>query len=80
MRDSLKRFAEYQEKVLKANDHKGGWEHMTIRSLLERVHGEAKELREAFEDVDIEAVKDECADVANFAMMIFDNLSNRSRG
>lgn len=71
------------------NKHKGGWENDSISMLFERLIEETSELREAINTFDglPQNLKDqreikeafkriiqlEAADVANFAMMVFDN-------
>lgn len=73
MRESVLKFAEHMEKILKENDHKGGWSGCSPYFLFLRLEEETeKELKEAFLISDREKILKECADVANFAMMIFD--------
>lgn len=75
-RDSVKEFAIAMEHKLRANDFKGGWKDSTSTSLLIAMIEETKELTESmltihqFSSPDILS---ECTDVANFAMMIYDN-------
>jgi len=81
MRPSLKRFAEFQEKVLRENDHKPSWANLNIgNKLLPMLRAELVELEEAFEkSYHVKGkrhVQKECADLANFAMMIYDILEN----
>jgi len=74
MRESLIKFAVIMEKKLKRNDHKGGWVGEDIDYLLDRLDEEVVELRKAIEKEHIgKRIKNEAADVANFAMMIADN-------
>jgi len=54
-----------------------GWASDTPLSLLERLQEEMLELKQAFDNLDVSEALDECADVANFTMMIFDNLSKK---
>jgi oligoendopeptidase F len=95
MRKSLKQFAEYQEEILKENDHKEGWDDCFLHNLYYMLREEMEELeavlnswgclyklnptknltneeRKEFK----EQISKECADVANFAMMIYDNLGD----
>jgi len=81
-------FAKVMEAKLAANDGKGGWHHETTGYLSRRLYQELEELsraRVSYEQAsgkwprDLELVKrrreelvEECADVANFAMMIAD--------
>jgi len=85
-RKAVTDFAKLMEERLRDNDHKGGWANDTPSSLLARIFEEWLELRDALkvvtpwgrrQDYCRKAVCCECADVANFAMMIADNLSNR---
>ena len=71
MRPTLRRFAKMMELKLKDNDHKSHWHHSTIGYLKGRLHDEVKELDNAkcYNDM-----VEECLDIANFAMMIADNL------
>ena len=69
-------FAIKMESVLRANDHKGGWTGCAPQWLLMRLKQEVAELEFAMKYHSVEsgsAIK-ECADVANFAMMIADNM------
>ena len=73
MRESLTKFAKYQEKILKENDYKGGWTNDSDVKLLMRAMEELMELKKAIIDCEPKSIKKECGDVANFMMMIFDN-------
>ena len=89
LRPELAAFAELQERVLKKNDWKGGWQTMTVRQMLWRLHEEVLELHEAsvawdtrsaapLLDQGPERVCIEAADVANFAMFIAERVAKRS--
>lgn len=70
-------FAKRMEMKLEKNRHKGGpenWRAQDCWSLLVRVKEEVNELQAALnaKTVSAEAVMMECADIANFAMMIED--------
>lgn len=87
LRKSVKWFAEGMEKVLKENDHKGGWDQDDLGYFFNRLKEEMRELREKlpqsmmFEDIkDIAAVIKECHDIANFAHMIADNAKRIKEG
>lgn len=68
------RFALEMERKLKLNDHKGGWEDCPNDYLLKRIDEELVELKTVVESKKSRRrVINECADVANFAMMISDN-------
>lgn len=47
VRPEVRRFGMLMERVLRDNDHKGGWDRETARSLLERLKQEVRELSEA---------------------------------
>ncbi len=57
---------------LEENSHKGGWEKCDMTYLYHRAAQEIEELKEAL--FNRKRVVSECADVANFAMMIADNI------
>lgn len=74
VRVSVLRFALEMERKLKLNDHKGGWEGCSNSSLLSRIGEEHLELIDAIDNKrSRRVVINECADVANFAMMISEN-------
>ena len=71
LRESVSRFACVMEGVLRDNDHKGGWDDCEPGWLLRRMGQELAELRRAYgRRATCEEVRKECADVANFAMML----------
>lgn len=72
MRTAILRFARLMERNLRRNDHKGGWETCSQGYLRRRLKDEVRELDRAFKKKDVGAIKYECADIANFAMMISD--------
>ena len=67
-------FAAQMETVLRANDHKGGWENCDIGYLKQRLREECTELEMALDSAPFDQAIREAADVANFAMMIADSL------
>jgi NTP pyrophosphatase (non-canonical NTP hydrolase) len=85
-RECVEWFAKLMEEQLKANDHKGGWSDEDTDYLLGRLDEEVQELKDALVTYYFEIshrgecqklaknVRKECADVANFAMMIADTL------
>ncbi len=90
MRKALKQFAEFQDKILSSHDNikKGedGWSEERISFLYCKLLGEVHEL--AIEIMKYEAgdrnyatklISRECADVANFAMMIYDNVNRKHK-
>ena len=91
LRPEVQIFAEAMERKLRENDHKGGWDDMPSRWLRGRLAGEVRELEAAIaayiDKIDIcnreqdlsksrQAILSECADIANFAMMIADNCKS----
>ena len=60
------------------NSHKAHWETMDCDYLFDRLLEEVQELKNARSGT-VEQIIDECYDVANFAMMIADNVS-KGRG
>ena len=66
-------FAQQMEKMLRANDYKGGWEDSTQLFLLSKLCEEVAEVANAFQNPGTSDLTHECADVANIAMMIADN-------
>ena len=78
LRSSVRKFAEAMELVLQKNDHKGGWGEMYIDTLFERLKTEVGELQRCFDkQYDNEGIAKESIDVANFAMMLWEN--NRTK-
>lgn len=75
VRTELYHFVAAQEKKLKKNDHKLHWSNCTSEFLFGRLLDEVAELHKAMlTDAADDDIKNECIDVANFAMMIADNL------
>lgn len=76
----VKELAEFQLDMankLHENEYKGGWKHMGETSLLERLKEEMDELEDSIkEDYHKDQIIGECADIANFCMMIADQARN----
>ena len=72
-RESVKQFADAMEKVLARNDHKDGWEKCTNLYLIQRMIEEASEVLQRLDAGELGDMAEEAIDVANFAMMIYDN-------
>jgi NTP pyrophosphatase (non-canonical NTP hydrolase) len=72
--EALHAFQRIMFDKLKANRHKGGWKNASKRELFERLRAELTELQDEMlhGTPDPDAIAKECADVANFAMMIAD--------
>ena len=82
IRTKVVNFAKTMEKKLRKNDHKGGWRECTFDYLFSSLKVETEELS-AFIQKDLlnstpntyKEIREKCADIANFAMMISDNCS-----
>ena len=75
-------FAQEMERVLKQNDHKSGWQDMSLTEIMARLREESLEL--AIEvrrnDLNAGAIVKEAVDVANFCMFMADRATpNRQR-
>ena len=66
-------FACDMKNKLAKNRHKEHWGNYDYRYMLDRIEEELTELYQAVLDGNPEDIIQECADVANFAMMIADN-------
>ena len=73
VREEVHDFAEAMEKVLKDNDDKEGWEECSNLYLVQRLVEETSELLKMMDAGELDDMCKEAVDVANFAMMIFDN-------
>lgn len=67
-------FANRMEEKLRANDARGGWNRDATTHLMLRMYTQFADLKEAVEKQDHKAAISEAADIANFAMMIADNI------
>lgn len=90
MRQEVKKFAMDMELVLQKNDYKKHWSGCSIVYLQARLHDEVKELDVAMRDIEaftkfrgvkssalplaLKEAKKEATDVANFCMMLSDNI------
>lgn len=83
LRPAVQRFAEAMEKLLRENDHKNGWEHLTNSQIFSRITDERDELLIALTDpADFSRgckVRHEAVDLANFCMMLFDNNQRKDK-
>lgn len=75
IRREIREFAKVMEEQLKMNDWKGGWKGASVLWLFGRMIEELKELYEALHWGRPNEIRREAADVANFAMMIADSVS-----
>ncbi|MBK5474390.1 hypothetical protein JFU54_28820 [Bacillus sp. TH19] len=83
MRNEVIWFAECMESKLQENDHKGGWKQCGKYWLFERMQEEITELLQELSRFGNDAKNEdmiirECADIANFAMMIADKVREQS--
>jgi hypothetical protein len=74
VRESVVWFSQQMEAQLKENDYKGGWDNCTIEYLYSRTWDELIELADILKvpDVDHARAIKQCADTANFLMMLAD--------
>ncbi len=75
----IKAFSEFQTDMarkLYENRYKGGWSECTLDYLRKRLEQEVGELQDVINTLNKEEIINECADVANFCMMIADNFRN----
>lgn len=72
-RHAIEEFTFEMEERLSRNEHKGGWSDATNGYLLDRLQEEVAELQRALINGKSKKICSEAADVANFAMMLFDN-------
>jgi len=72
LRPELRVFARYMEGALRAHDVARGdsWKQMPTGWLIERLEEELSELHAAKRRSNFDGIVEECADIANFAMMI----------
>lgn len=76
IRPEIQKFAEAMENKLRKHDEERGetgWRGEGFAYLLDRLEDEVDELKNIETDID---EKEECVDIANFAMMIFDRHSD----
>ena len=74
VRPEVKWFAGEMEKQLGANEHKGGWQDCDSSFLLEELHKNYDELFWLTLDDPLEDICRRAANIANFAMMVADNV------
>ena len=74
-RAAVARFSESMCYKLFKNLDKNGWKHMSLFHLLKLLKEEVAELEYAIKNEPAAAIINEAADVANYAMMIADNMS-----
>ena len=75
IRPEVMRFAEAMEMKLQQNDYKGGWSDDSIYCLLSKLYEEIDE----FNSTGVyQEMMEEVIDIANYAMMIYDNSYKRN--
>ena len=81
VRESVKMFAVLMEAKLRKNDYKSHWSKESFTYLFGRLDEEMKELNQAVSSAktDYKRIADEAIDVANFLMMIVDNMEELRR-
>jgi len=78
IRPVVLQFASEMERVLKLNDHKGGWQECDVEYLRHRL---VEEMGEYFRSIEAfttssKIQQKELVDIANFAMMLWDRGEN----
>ena len=74
---SLLKFALDMERKLIENDHKTGWKQLSPQWIINRIRQETQELETALKnEKSIKEIQLECADISNFAFMLWDNLED----
>ncbi len=81
-RSEVQWFAEQMEVKLRANDHKGGWRDESLFYFVNRIADEWRELNHTVDlatmhEVSPQDIIAECADIANFAMMLADVVKQK---
>lgn len=79
-RAALVDFASAMEIKLRKNDHKSSWRDLPIVALFRQLLLEIEELKVAMDYLPVEEARDECVDVANFGLILWDRLSMMEEG
>lgn len=74
-RCSTKKFSELMTQALIKNAHKDGWSGCNVRWLVGRLGEEVEELDNALSIRNWQEAIEECADIANFAMMVAERIA-----
>jgi hypothetical protein len=72
VREEVKTFSDSMETKLRKRDGYGGWLNLPLPYLQKKLKGELDELLTSLEYETREEVMDECVDVANYAMFLWD--------
>lgn len=82
LRREVEWFAKQMERRLKENDHKPGWKHDSLSSLVVRLDEEVSKIWSniaLFEgESDYEEIYEDAIDLGNFAMMVADVAAERA--
>ena len=83
---AVMRFSKSMLYKLRQNHHKKHWSNTDLDYLIDRLEDEVFEMKAAYEksklpikQSDAFEIQMECADIANFAMMIHDNLTSKEK-
>jgi len=82
VRSEVYEFSVHMERKLKKRDAYGGWRHLPLDYLKQKLNSELTELQVALQYESDEEVMDECVDVANFVMFMWDIMrsgTNKTR-
>jgi NTP pyrophosphatase (non-canonical NTP hydrolase) len=63
-----------QREKLKENEHKSGFDDIEINYAIRRISEELQELKDAYLNKGLSEVREEAADIANFAHMIINKI------
>jgi hypothetical protein len=77
MRDSINDLAMDMEVTLIKNDYKGGWADIPTATLIRMLQAHVKDLTKSFNNCDPVGVVDDVTDIANYCMMLHENLTQR---
>lgn len=79
IRESINNFSNIMFSKMERNiDDKEGWDDIEILYALEQIKEETEELEKALISQDAKSAKLECADIANFCMMLWKQLEERT--
>ncbi len=85
VRKEVVEFSKAMEKILRENDHKGGWQDEDLDYLIDGIKTEYRELCKYWKQKNYPnhnemsmitklRLMGECTDIANFAMMVYDKI------
>lgn len=75
MRPQIADFAAKMEQKLQKRDGYGGWDHLPLDYLRQKLEAEVRELEISLQYEPADEVMNECVDVANYCMFIWDILN-----